>query len=109
QQVRYNTYMTEMDDRLVTAGPDPRGESEDFNVGDDTPTSVDQLARRIWQLGGRAEPIQFRHSAALEHDIQRRIPDVTKIERVLGWRVKMSLDEGLRATIDWLRLSVPAA
>ena len=101
--------MTDIADGIVTAGLDPRGENEDFNVGDDTPTSVDQLARRIWQLCGRAEPIQFRHSAALEHDIQRRIPDVTKIERVLGWRVKTSLDEGLRATIDWLRLSVPAA
>ena len=108
-QVRCYTYMTDIADGIVTAGLDRRGENEDFNVGDDTPTSVDQLARKIWTLCGRAEPFQLSHSLALEHDIQRRIPDVTKIESVLGWQVKTSLEEGLRSTIDWLRMSVPAA
>ncbi|PYS49842.1 MAG: NAD(P)-dependent oxidoreductase [Acidobacteria bacterium] len=108
-QVRCYTYMTDIADGIVTAGLDRRGENEDFNVGDDTPTSVEQLARKVWELCGRTEPFQLSHVPALEHDIQRRIPDVSKIESVLGWRVKNSLDDGLRSTIDWLRTPATAA
>lgn len=109
EQVRCYTYLTDIADGIVTAGLDPRGENEDFNVGDDTPTTVRQLAGKIWELCGRTEPFQLTHAPALEHDIQRRIPDVSKIRRVLGWQVETSLDEGLRKTIAWLRTSVPAA
>ena len=108
-QVRCYTYMTDIADGIVTAGLDRRGENDDFNVGDDTPTSVEQLARKVWELCGRTEPFQLSHVPALEHDIQRRIPDVSKIESVLGWRVKNSLDDGLRSTIDWLRTPATAA
>jgi len=108
-QVRCYTYMTDIADGIVTAGLDRRGENEDFNVGDDTPTSVEQLARKVWELCGCTEPFQLSHVPALEHDIQRRIPDVSKIESVLGWRVKNSLDDGLRSTIDWLRTPATAA
>lgn len=108
QQVRCYTYMTDVADGIVTAGLHPRGENEDFNIGDDTPTTVEQLAGRIWDLCGRKEPFQMKHLPTLEHDIQRRIPDVSKAERVLGWRAGTSLEEGLRRTIEWLRESVPA-
>lgn len=36
-------------------------------------------------------------------DIPRRIPDSTKAQRELGWRLQVDLEEGLRRTIDWAR------
>ena len=36
-------------------------------------------------------------------DIPRRIPDSTKAQRELGWRVQVDLEEGIRRTIDWAR------
>ena len=108
QQQRCFTYIEDIADGIVTAGLHPKSENDDFNIGEDTPTTVEQLAHRIWELSGRSEPFQLAHTPALEHDIQRRIPDISKTARVLGWRPKISLDEGLRRTIDWLRTSVPA-
>jgi nucleoside-diphosphate-sugar epimerase len=108
QQQRCFTYIDDIADGIVTAGLSPRGENEHFNIGEDTPTTVTELAQKIWELCGRSEPLKLSHAPALEHDIQRRIPDITKTATVLGWRPKISLEEGLRRTIDWLRASVPA-
>ena len=101
QQVRCFTYVTDVADGIVTAGLDPRGENEDFNIGDDTPTPILTLAEKIWELCRRKEPFQLNHVEPLEHDIQRRIPDVSKAERVFGWRPKISLDAGLKQIIEW--------
>jgi dTDP-alpha-D-glucuronic acid decarboxylase len=36
-------------------------------------------------------------------DIPRRIPDSTKAQRELGWRLQVDVEEGLRRTIEWAR------
>ena len=36
-------------------------------------------------------------------DIPRRIPDSTKAQRELGWRLQVDVEEGIRRTIDWAR------
>lgn len=109
QQVRCFTYMTDIADGIVTAGLDPRGENEDFNVADDTAISIRELAEKIWRLCGRSEPFRLSHSPPLTHDIQLRVPVVRKLDRVLGWRAKTSLEEGLKQTIEWLRTSIPGS
>lgn len=109
QQVRCFTYMTDIADGIVMAGLDPRGENEDFNVADDTAISIKELAEKIWRLCGRSEPFRLTHLPPLTYDIQRRVPVVRKLHRVLGWRAKTSLEEGLSQTIEWLRTSIPAS
>ena len=36
-------------------------------------------------------------------DIPRRIPDSTKAQRELGWRLQVDVEEGIRRTIEWAR------
>jgi nucleoside-diphosphate-sugar epimerase len=43
------------------------------------------------------------HYGARYEDIPRRIPDSTKAQRELGWRLEVDVDEGIRRTIDWAR------
>ena len=38
-----------------------------------------------------------------QDDPRRRCPDISKAQRVLGWSPKVSLDEGLRLTLDYFR------
>jgi UDP-glucose 4-epimerase len=109
QQVRCFTYIADVADGIVTAGLDPRGEGEDFNVADNTIVNIEDLARKIWQVCERKEPFQLKHLAPMQYDVQRRVPSVEKMERVLGWRAKTPLEEGLRHTLEWLRKTVPAA
>jgi UDP-glucose 4-epimerase len=107
--VRCFTYIADVADGIVTAGLDPRGEGEDFNVADNTIVNIEDLARKIWQVCERKEPFQLKHLAPMQYDVQRRVPSVEKMERVLGWRAKTPLEEGLRHTLEWLRKTVPAA
>ena len=34
-------------------------------------------------------------------DVRRRIPDVSKAEQLLGFKARVSLEEGLKRTIEW--------
>ena len=47
------------------------------------------------------EPHGGPEATAADEDVRRRVPDTSLAQRVLGVRAKVSLDEGLRATIAW--------
>ena len=102
-QTRCFTYVTDVAEGICLAGLSPSAENEDFNVGVNTEASIRSLAEQIWQQCGREEPFALRHAEPFQHDIQTRVPDTSKIERLLGWRPKVNLEEGLRRTIVWMQ------
>ena len=36
-------------------------------------------------------------------DIPRRVPDVTKAFKLLGWKPKTSMQEGVTKTVEWAK------
>ena len=44
-----------------------------------------------------------------ENDPKRRQPDISKAKRVLNWEPKVSLEAGLRPTIEYFQAIIPAA
>ena len=109
QQVRCFTYIADVADGIVTAGLDPRGEGEDFNVADNTVVNIEQLARTIWKVCKRSEPFLLANLPAMQYDVQKRVPSVEKMKRVLGWHAKTRLEEGLGLTLEWMKHRVAAA
>jgi nucleoside-diphosphate-sugar epimerase len=102
-QTRCFTYLTDVAEGICLAGTEPKAENEDFNIGVSTPVSIRALAEKIWKYVGRSEPLKLEHLTPLDHDIQTRVPDTSKAERILGWRPSVDIDEGLQRTIAWLR------
>ena len=78
-----------------------------FNIGSDQPVSIRQLAERVVAKMGGEIPIE--HIAYSEaygedfEDIQRRVPEVDKLERAIGSKPNMTLDEILDDIIAWRR------
>lgn len=77
---------------------------EVFNIGTDEEVSINELARRVKALTGSASPIvhipyEEIYGTSFE-DMDRRVPDLTKIRDLVGYRPTASLDELLRLTID---------
>jgi UDP-glucose 4-epimerase len=75
-----------------------------FNIGSDEEISIADLAQRIKEETGSSSPV--RNVAYAEvygnrfEDIPRRVPDVSKIGRLLGWAPRHDLNAIIKRAID---------
>jgi CDP-glucose 4,6-dehydratase len=80
--------------------PDVAGEA--FNFASGAQVSVLDMVKTIAKLmGGQLPEPRVLNTARNEIKEQRLSTD--KARRVLGWQPRVSLDDGLRSTIDWYR------
>jgi CDP-glucose 4,6-dehydratase len=80
-----------------------RGEA--FNFGTGEQVQMLDLARRVIRLAGREGRLEPRVLLArkIEGEIDAQYLSAEKVEARFGWRAEVSLDEGLRRTIEWYR------
>jgi UDP-glucose 4-epimerase len=84
-------------DALLTLLDTPAAVGEVFNVGALNEISMNGLAHRVVERVGSSSPIEHMayeqvYEAGFE-DMERRIPDLTKIEAATGWRPTRTLDD----------------
>lgn len=81
-----------------------RGHS--FNIGDPCePVTMLELAERIVKLtGGKSKIELVPHQG---QDVRYRCPSIEKTSRLLGYKPRRTLDDGLQETIDWFRAVNP--
>jgi nucleoside-diphosphate-sugar epimerase len=104
EQTRTLTYVDDIADGIVTATFADAAENEDFNISAGEEMTVAQIARVIWEeCGEDPDAFELEHLGSFEVDVQRRWPDVSKAERLLGWKAQVPVREGIRRTVDWLR------
>jgi UDP-glucose 4-epimerase len=103
-QTRTLTHVDDIADGVVTAMASPAGLNEDFNVSAAREMTVAEIARIIWEACGR-DPGAFalEHLPSFEVDVVRRWPSVEKAERLLGWKARIELEDGIAQTVAWLR------
>ena len=105
-QTRSWCYVDDMVDGIVKTllSRDTRGLV--INLGNPVENTITELAQKIVALSGSSSGIE--HRALPENDPARRWPDITRARELLGWEPKISLDEGLRRTIEWYRPDIQA-
>ena len=94
----------------------PAAVGEIFNIGTDEEVTVLELAERIRQRSGSPSAIEFVRYEEIYgrsfEDMRRRVPDLNKIRRTVGYRPEITLDMLLDMTIrdmcERLRVPVPA-
>lgn len=75
---------------------------EVFNIGNDRPVSVIDMARSICRkMNCSAQDIVIENSA--RNEIASQTLDCTRIKALLGWEEEFSLDDALDETIAWYR------
>jgi len=68
-------------------------EGDVFNVGSGSSTSINEIARLMLKLSGKnLEPQYLPGSRSI---VQRRMADITKVSKALGFKPKISLEQGL--------------
>ena len=81
---------------------EPRFHGEAFNFGTEQPMSVVEVVALLTRLMNRAdlEPV-IQNQAT--HEIPKQYLDCAKARRLLAWKPKRTLEQGLRETIEWYR------
>lgn len=103
QQTRCFTHVKDLARGIIMVMEAKLAENEDFNVGTSKETRMIDLAKMLWQLCGRKEPFKVKLTKGFKYDVKRRVPDVSKIKKLVDWKPKISLKEGLREVVSWLR------
>ena len=99
QQSRDFTYLDDIA-RGTVAALRPLG-YEVINLGSDQPVLLMDAIRLVERLVGRKAQLEFQpHHPA---DILATWADVGKAERLLGWRSRVSFEDGVRRLVDWYR------
>jgi UDP-glucose 4-epimerase len=94
--------------RAVVALMDhPGAVGEVFNIGSDEEVTIRALAERVKELtGSRSEivtiPYELAYGEGFE-DMPRRVPDITRVGRLIGYRPTRSLDQILQSVIEFFR------
>ena len=106
-QTRCFTYISDTVKATVEAGLNPNAEGEIVNIGNDTETTILELAEAMIRVSGARSEVKLVPKESIYgesyEDIQRRVPDITKMKTLLGVAPEVSLEDGLKATIEWFK------
>jgi dTDP-glucose 4,6-dehydratase len=78
-----------------------RGDEMPVNLGNPHEVTVLQLAETIVKLAGSKSEIVHRDLPV--DDPKQRQPDITRARSLLGWEPEVSLEDGLRRTLEYFR------
>ena len=92
-------YVSDLVDGLIRAMFKPHTAGEVFNLGNTEEHTVLEYAHTIIRLCEASSTILYESNRI--DDPERRRPDISKAEKVLGWQPKIGIEAGLRRTIEW--------
>jgi UDP-glucose 4-epimerase len=85
----------------------PGAAGDVFNIGTDEEVTITELAERIIEMTGSASRVEYiPYEEAFGpgfEDMPRRVPDLGKIQDLVGYRPEMSLEGLLSHTIQHIR------
>lgn len=101
KQTRSFCFVSDMVDGIVRAmlGKDTKGIL--INLGNPDERTILELATMVTALTD--QKMEFVFESFPEDDPKKRKPDITKAKKILDWEPKVSLEEGLKKTIEYFR------
>jgi UDP-glucose 4-epimerase len=99
--------VTDVVDALVLLMDSKESIGQAFNIGSINEITITELAQKVIKLtNSTSEIIYKKHSEVFgEHfeEPQRRVPDISKIKKVVGWQPKQSLDKVIIEIAEYLK------
>jgi dTDP-glucose 4,6-dehydratase len=75
------------------------------NIGGSEEVTMLELAERVRDISGTSSPVTFVDLPV--DDPKVRCPDTTLADEVLGWQPQVSVEEGLKKTLEWFAQEIP--
>lgn len=106
-QSRSFTYVGDVVDALIKLIDRPKAVGEVFNIGNREEITIRELAEKVRALAGSQSPIVLiPYDEAYEsgfEDMPRRVPDISKIEQIIGYRPRVPLDDIITTVIEYFQ------
>jgi UDP-glucose 4-epimerase len=108
RQTRSFTYISDMVEGTIAAIENETAIGETFNIGNEREIAIIELARMIWRMvNSNNEPlfefVPYCSFSGRYEDVPKRVPDISKAKKMLKFKPKIELEEGLPLTIEWQR------
>ena len=101
-QIRAWCYIDDIVDAIVAAMTRDEAVGETFNIGNArSSVTIYHLAKLVVQIANSQSTLEFVPWDFA--DVELRIPDVIKAEKLLGFRAKVDLETGIERTLAWYR------
>lgn len=108
-QTRCFTFVEDAVEGTIRAAFHPAGNGQVFNIGRSHESTIRELLESVCDAAGRPrewEDVKTSEAFGKSYeDIQRRVPDVSKAKRVLGWEAGTDLRAGVKRTVEWARVN----
>ncbi len=106
-QSRSFTHVADVVSALLKLVAEPKAIGQVINIGNTEEVTIHKLAERVKQLTGSTSSIKLvPYDEAYEsgfEDMPRRVPDLSKAEKMIGYKPKHGLDDILTQVIDYFR------
>ncbi len=107
KQVRCFSFVDDIVNGTLALAEHPAAEGEIFNLGSTEAISIEELAQKVVMMTNSSSPISYiPYEQAYEkgfEDLRRRVPDISKAKRLVGFEPKTSLDTLLRRVIEYFK------
>jgi UDP-glucose 4-epimerase len=106
-QTRSFTYVGDVVRGLIALANEPQAIGQVFNIGNTEEISINALAERVKAMtGSSSEIVRIPYELAYEsgfEDMPRRVPDITKIQALVGYAPTTNLQQILTEVIEFMR------
>jgi NAD dependent epimerase/dehydratase len=99
------TFVSDTVDAYIKVAESPKSIGEVINIGSNFDISIGDLAKKIIEIINPelkivSDEIRVRKKGS---EVNQLRADITKAQELLDWEPKVTLEEGLKTTIDWMK------
>ena len=101
-QTRDFTYVSDSARGIILAGTTPAAVGQTIHLGSGVELTVNDLAKTVARIAQRPDAV-LHHDEPRPGDVLRLYADMSQARSLLGYEVRVSLEEGLRELLSWYR------
>lgn len=105
-QIRHYTYGGDLAKGIRFCMEKKEALNEDFNISTAESTTVLELAEMIWKKINEDKAFKYVSDEPYKYDVQKRVPDVNKAKKLLGFEATTLLSSVLDEIIPWIKKQI---
>lgn len=74
-----------------------------FNFSIENPITVLELLKQIDKVGAQYDKLEYKILNTAKYEIKKQYLSSAKARKILGWKPKHTLNQGLQKTIEWYK------